>query len=126
MRRIVVAVLALCAAAVAVPAAAQQSAGAIVAARQAGQVGERFDGYLGYVSVPSPALRRQVDTTNIRRRALYTNLASRRGVLPQDVGVTAACLLLGNVAVGEFYLLSDGRWRRRMPGQRAQLPGHCG
>jgi hypothetical protein len=102
-----------------------QTASAIVAARQAGQVGERHDGYLGFVTTPSPALRRQVDTTNIRRRSLYTSLASRRGVLPQDVGLTAACLLLGNVAVGEFYLLSDNQWRRRVAGQRVPLPAHC-
>jgi uncharacterized protein YdbL (DUF1318 family) len=108
----------------AVPAASQSSP-IIVAAKAAGQVGERYDGYLGYVRAPSGALRAQVDAVNIRRRALYSNLAASRGVSPQDVGITAGCQLLGRVAVGEAYLLGDNRWRRRAAGQPAPVPSYC-
>ena len=45
----------------------------IIAARRAGLIGERYDGYLGLASRQRPAeLRRQVDAVNIRRRALYS------------------------------------------------------
>ena len=118
--------LLLCAAlaATALPAAAQTPA--ISAARAAGAVGERFDGYMGYAVVPSAALRSQVETINIRRRALYSNLAASRGVSPQEVGITAGCQLLRRVGVGQAYMLSDGVWRRRAAGQAVPRPSYCG
>jgi uncharacterized protein YdbL (DUF1318 family) len=95
-------------------------------ARSAGQVGERFDGYLGYAAVPTSAqARTQTEAINIRRRALYTDLASRRAVSPNDVGITAGCTLLARVEVGESYMLPDGQWRRRAPGQGAPVPDYC-
>ncbi len=108
----------------AVPAAAQY-ASAVLAARAVGTVGERFDGYLGYVAAPSAGLRAQVDAINIRRRALYANLAARRGVSPQDVGITAGCKTLATVQVGEAYMLTDGAWRRRSASQAAPVPDYC-
>lgn len=98
---------------------------AILAARRAGLIGERFDGYLGVVNPNAPAtIRRQVSTINIRRRALYSNLAARRGVSPQEVGITTACSLLRRIGVGEYYLLNQGGWRRVMPGQ-SPAPSYC-
>jgi len=111
-------------AALAAPAASQSSP-VIIAAKQAGQVGERYDGYIGYATSPSSALRAQVDAVNIRRRALYTNVAARRGVSPQEVGIAAGCELLGRVGVGEAYLLADNVWRRRAAGQPAPVPNYC-
>ncbi len=105
------------------PAAAQTPA--VDAARAAGIVGERFDGYLGFAGNPTPVVRSQVASINIRRRSLYSNLAARRGVSPAEVGITAGCQLLARVGVGQTYLLSDGAWRRRMPGQRAPVPDYC-
>ena len=99
---------------------------AVNAARQAGAVGERYDGFLGYSSAPSAALRSQVDAVNIRRRTMYSNLAASRGVSPQEVGITAGCQLLQRVQVGEAYLLSDGQWRRRQAGQGSVAPDYCG
>lgn len=95
-------------------------------ARAAGQVGERYDGYLGYAMVqPNAQARTQTEAINIRRRALYTDLAQRRGVSPQEVGITAGCTLLGRVQVGEAYMLGDGQWRRRLAGQPAPVPDYC-
>ena len=110
---------------VAVPAAAQSSP-TIRAAKAAGQVGERYDGYLGYASYLPAAIRREVEAVNIRRRAHFTNLAAAKGVSPQDVGITAGCLTLGSVQVGEAYLLADNVWRRRATGQSAPVPAYCG
>ena len=121
MRRL----LFLAALGLAVPASAQDPS-AIIAAKRAGQIGERYDGYIGYVISPSAGLRRQVDAINIRRRALYSNLAARKGVSPQEVGITAGCSLLARIGVGEAYLLNDGTWRRRGAGQPAPTPNYCG
>jgi hypothetical protein len=98
---------------------------AIDAARQAGLVGERYDGYLGMGAGASAALRTQVRAINIRRRSLYTNLATSRRVSAQEVGITAGCVLLARVGVGQVYMLSDGVWRRRAPGQSAPAPDYC-
>jgi uncharacterized protein YdbL (DUF1318 family) len=107
------------------PAASAQENPALAAARSAGQVGERFDGYLGIAAPASPAIRSAVNAVNIKRRALYSNLASRRSVAPEDVGITAGCELLGRVGVGQAYLLSDGRWRRRAAGDGPPVPDYC-
>lgn len=108
---------------VAAPAAAQTPA--VDAARAAGQIGERYDGYVGVVTAVSGAVRNQVATINIQRRSLYSNLAARKGVSPQDVGITAGCELLARVAVGQAYMLGDGAWRRRGASQPAPVPDYC-
>jgi uncharacterized protein YdbL (DUF1318 family) len=98
---------------------------AVDAARAAGTVGERYDGYIGVAGAVSGAVRSQVASINIKRRALYSNLAGRKGVSPQDVGITAGCTLLRRVAVGQVYLWGDGQWRRRAAGQAAPVPDYC-
>jgi len=125
MRPFLLGLLAISSFAIPASAPAQDSA-SIIAARRAGMIGERYDGYLGLTSANASAdLRRQVGAVNIRRRALYSNLASRKGVTPEEVGITAACSLLRRVSVGEFYLLGQGGWRRLAPGQSA-VPNYCG
>lgn len=109
---------------VAAPALAQEQ-GSLFEARAAGQVGERFDGYLGAPQPMTGIVRTQLQTVNIRRRALFTDLATRKGVGAGDVGVTAGCTLLGRVAVGEIYLLPDNVWRRRAAGDPAPRPDYC-
>jgi len=123
MKRLIILLLAL--ASLSAPAMAQETM-AIVQARRAGLIGERVDGYLGFVVTPSPTLRRQVGAINIRRRSLYSNLAARRGVTPEEVGVTAACTLLRRIAPGEYYLPAQGGWRRYVPGQASPVPSYCG
>jgi uncharacterized protein len=110
----------------AVPASAPaQDPAAILAARRAGLIGERYDGYLGLVNPNASAeLRRQVAALNIRRRSLYSNLAARKGVSPEEVGITAACSLLRRIGVGEYYLLGQGGWQRVAPG-RSPVPSYC-
>jgi uncharacterized protein YdbL (DUF1318 family) len=124
MRSLLLGLLAL--SSLATPAAAPaQDPAAIIAARRSGLIGERFDGYLGLTSANvSAELRRQVGAVNIRRRALYSNLAARKGVTPEEVGITAACSLLRRVSVGEYYLVGQGGWRRLGPGQSA-IPDYC-
>ena len=102
-----------------------QDPAAILQARRAGMIGERYDGYVGIVnSNASAEVRRQVAALNIRRRSLYSNLASRKGVSPEEVGVTAACSLLRRIGVGEYYFLGQGGWRRLAAGQ-SPVPSYC-
>ena len=103
------------------PAAAQSLSQAI----EAGEVGEKFDGYMGVVGAPSPEVRRQVAAVNLRRRNLYIDLSTRRNVSPQLVGMATACELLSKLSPGEAYMLSDGVWRRRAAGQSVPLPDYC-
>lgn len=118
--------LLLAALAFAVPASAPaQDPATIIAAKRAGQIGERYDGYLGYVITPSAGLRRQVDAVNIRRRSLYYRLAASKGVSPAEVGITAACSLLRRLTPGEFYLQGQAGWQRYAPG-RSAVPSYCG
>ena len=109
----------------ATPGSAQESI-SIMQARGAGLIGERFDGYLGFVTTPSEALRRQVNSINIRRRALYADLARRKGVSTEEVGITATCTLFARIPVGGYYLTSDRGWLRRGAGQAAPRPSYCG
>jgi len=102
-----------------------QDPATILAAKRSGQIGERFDGYLGYVIVPPAALRRQVDAVNIRRRSLYSSLAASKGVSPEEVGITAACTLLRRISAGEYYLPGQGGWQRYAAG-RSPVPSYCG
>ncbi len=80
MRKLVLLAMVL----LATPAGAQTVA--VNAARAAGSVGERYDGYLGVAGAVAPAVRSQVATINIQRRSLYSKLAASKGVSPQDVG----------------------------------------
>lgn len=103
-----------------------QSGGAIRAALSDGEVGEQADGYLGFRSTPSGALRDEVDAINIRRREAYTNLATQRGVTVKDVAATVGCeTLQKRVATGRSYLLPDGVWRTKGADPIA-LPAYCG
>lgn len=91
-----------------------------------GEVGERYDGYLGLVGAPSDAVKRQVNSINITRRSLYSGLAAKKGVSPEEVGLTAACTTLSRVAVGQLYFTEAKGWQRRSAGQAVTLPAYCG
>ena len=52
---------------------------------------------------------------------------------PDAVVPTASCIklfvlmeLMRRVAAGEVYMLNDGVWRRRGPGQSTPMPDYCG
>ncbi len=103
-----------------------QSAGAVSAALSSGEVGEQADGYLGFRSTPSDELRDEVDAINIKRRDVYTKLATQRGVTVRDVAVTVGCeTLQKRVAIGRSYLLTDGEWRTKGE-DPIVLPAYCG
>lgn len=95
--------------------------------RASGQVGEQADGYLGLVGSAPAAVRAQVDSVNIKRRAYYTDLAAKRGAKIEEVAATTACeLFRTKVAPGQYYRLPDGVWRQRDGSTPIPLPAYCG
>ena len=110
-------VLAIAAAATAIgglatPAFAQRDP-AYAAARSAGQVGERTDGYLGIVVAETPALRRIVNDINIKRRAVYSERAKATNATIEEYAFTAGCQAILATVSGEKYQAPDGSWQTR-------------
>ena len=99
-------------AAVAVPANAQRDP-AYAAARSAGTVGEKMDGYLGIVGTASPQLQRLVDEINIKRRAVYARKAQENNATLEQYALTAGCEAILRTVPGEKYQAPDGSWKTR-------------
>jgi hypothetical protein len=104
-------------------AALAQSAG-VTAAIGAGEVGERADGYLGVRGGASAAVRADVEQINIKRRALYTQLAQQRGVAVEAIAAATACQAMKRVGAGQAYNLG-GDWMVRGAGDAAPKPANC-
>ena len=89
---------------------------AYAAARSAGQVGEKPDGYLGVVGAGNPTLQRMVDDINMRRRAAYTEQARAAGSTVEQMAFTTGCNLIARTQSGEKYQAPDGSWQTRGSG----------
>lgn len=125
IRSTLLALTALAALAVAAPAAAQRDP-AYEAARAAGTVGERTDGYLAVVGSGDAALRKLVDDINIRRRAIYARRAQAENATLEEYSFTAGCLTIARTRPGEKYQAPDGSWQTRgngPPTRDARCPG---
>lgn len=83
------------------------------AARAAGQVGEKMDGYLGYVVPPSASLRAVVEDVNIKRKAVYAAKAKANNATVEEYALTSGCLLIAQTSPGEKYQAPDGSWQTR-------------
>jgi uncharacterized protein YdbL (DUF1318 family) len=98
--------------ALAAPAFAQRDP-AYEAARQAGKVGEKPDGYLGVVGGADASVRKMVDDLNIKRRALYAQKAQAANATLEEYALTAGCLAISRTAPGEKYMTPQGAWETR-------------
>lgn len=104
---------------------ARAQSGAVAAAMADGKVGEQADGYLGIAGSVSDAVRREVESINIKRRAAYTDLAGKRGVTVQDVAAATGCQTLSSrVKQGQVYRIGAGAWQTKGAGPIA-LPPYC-
>lgn len=97
---------------IAAPALAQRDP-AYAAARSAGQVGEKMDGYLGIVGAPTHELKTMVDDINIKRKAVYAQQAQAQHATVEEYALTAGCLAIARTAPGEKYQAPDGSWATR-------------
>lgn len=104
-----VAVLAL----VSASAASAQRDPAYAAARAAGEVGERMDGYLAAVGAPSPDVRKIISDINIKRKQVYFEQAQENHVTPDQYAFTSGCLAISRTVPGEKYQAPDGSWQTR-------------
>ena len=96
----------------ATPAFAQRDP-AYAAARSAGQVGEKMDGYLGIVGASTPELQRLVNDINIKRRAVYAERAKANNATLEEYALTAGCQAILATAPGEKYQAPSGSWETR-------------
>jgi uncharacterized protein len=86
-------------------------------AREGGLIGEKADGYLGFVSAPSPAIKALVDDLNIKRKAAYTKEAAANGATVEEMALRNGCRLIAERTVaGEKYQLPAGGWATRGAG----------
>lgn len=101
------------------PALAQRDP-AYAAARAAGEVGEKVDGYLGFVVPPNPAVKALVEDLNIKRKAVYAQQAQAQHATVEEYAFTAGCLAISRTAPGEKYQAPGGGWvtRTAAPPQR--------
>ena len=98
---------------VAGPALAQSRDPVYSAARSAGKVGEKVDGYLGFVTPPDAGLKSVIADLNIRPRALYADKAKATNATIEEYSLTSGCLLIRNTVPGEKYQAPDGSWQTR-------------
>ncbi|HLV07452.1 MAG TPA: YdbL family protein [Croceibacterium sp.] len=103
------------------PAVAQRDP-AYEAARQAGQVGEKMDGYLGVVGSQSGAIEAMVSDLNIKRRANYAERAQAQRATLQEYAFTQGCILIARTQPGEKYQAPDGSWQTRGSGPPQRDP----
>lgn len=99
----------------AAPALAQRDP-AYAAARAAGKVGEKIDGYLGIVGSADAALQAIVNDINIKRRAVYSEKAKAVNATLDEYALTAGCQAIMATAPGEKYQAPDGSWQTRGSG----------
>ncbi len=89
---------------------------AYAAARAAGQVGEKMDGYLGIVGASTSELQAMVNDINNRRRALYVQRAQAESATLEQYAFTAGCVAIASTVEGEMYQAPDGSWQTRGDG----------
>jgi len=94
---------------------------AYAAARAAGQVGEKTDGYLGVIGGGGD-VRAMADKINIQRRANYTERATSQSATVEEYAFTQGCMLIQRTAPGEKYQAPDGSWQTRGAGAPQRDP----
>ena len=85
------------------------------AAKAAGQIGEKIDGYVALVTGPG-SLRAVVDDINIKRKAVYAERAQANHATVEEFAFSAGCNLIAKTRPGEKYQAPDGSWQGRGAG----------
>ena len=98
---------------------------AVNAAQADGTVGEQADGYLGLHGAPSPDVRALVEQINSKRRAVYTDMAAKKGVSIGDVAGATACQILESVGPGQWWRDAAGAWHQHSDSPIPK-PSYCG
>jgi uncharacterized protein YdbL (DUF1318 family) len=83
------------------------------AAKAAGHVGERADGYLGVVSGAPASAQAVVADVNAKRRAKYAEIAKQNGTDVASVAAIAGAKLIERTPSGQYVMGADGRWTKK-------------
>jgi uncharacterized protein YdbL (DUF1318 family) len=95
-------------------AAAPALAADLDAAKDAGQVGERADGYVGLVDASAPdEVKALVKRVNEGRRAKYREIARKRDVPLEAVAVQAGAKLIERAQPGHYVMDASETWKRK-------------
>jgi len=89
---------------------------AYAAARAAGKIGEKPDGYLGVVGSQGADIQALVRDINIKRKAAYTAKVADGSATIEQFAFTTGCNLIAQTAPGEKYQAPDGSWQTRGSG----------
>jgi uncharacterized protein YdbL (DUF1318 family) len=82
-------------------------------AKAAGQVGEQFDGYVGFVVDDAPErIKKMVADTNERRKNKYSGVSDTRGLALEAVAAMAGAKHLDLAKPGEFIKKKGGSWTK--------------
>jgi uncharacterized protein len=112
MRWVMVAVLALWVGLWAVPAAHAEIS--LETAKQAGLVGERPDGLIGFVVGTVPAdVRAMVEQVNAQRLQRYAQVAAGNGTSVSGVQAVAGRQLIERSPAGQYVMGAGGQWVRK-------------
>lgn len=93
-----------------------QSKALVDAAKGRGVVGEKTDGYLGFVAADNAdaALRAAVSEINAGRAQVYREAAAKNGVTPEAAGAAAfQQVVRTRLGPGEFYQNASGAWVKK-------------
>jgi uncharacterized protein len=83
-------------------------------AKAQGLLGEQSNGYLGVVPGNANAqVSALIQKINAKRRAAYQSVANSNGTTLKSVEGVAGIKLLGRVQPGQWFMGSQGKWRRR-------------
>lgn len=83
-------------------------------AKAAGQIGEKQDGYIGFVisNVPADVVALVADV-NAQRRQRYEQIARENGIDTREVAKLAFTRAVENTLSGNFIEASPGQWVRK-------------
>lgn len=96
--------------------AAPAQASALDEAKSSGELGERYDGYLGPVSdsasAGSKALAADINT---KRKAHYAKIAAKNGATVEATAAIAGAKLVEGAPSGQYVMPSAGAGWKRVP-----------
>ena len=82
--------------------------------KKAGWVGERPDGYLGFVKSGAPAnVQNLVRSINSRRRAEYQKIANKNKTSLKSVELIIGAKLIKRAGPGEYVMNAAGKWVKK-------------
>ena len=83
------------------------------AAKTAGHVGERADGYVGATPNAPPDVSGIVNEVNAKRKAKYAEIAQKNGTAVDAVAAIAGQKLIERAPAGQMVMGSDGKWVKK-------------